>query len=145
MVEGIHPLVGQFLPYIKIFLSVLYGFILGYERKVEGKYVGPRTYSLICLGACIFTLAALDVQLKHGSGLRIAAQVVTGIGFLGAGVIWKVKDHIHGITTAASIWAAAAIGLLIGFGYMGLAAFSTIVVFFLLKFEEEKILPDECM
>ncbi|MFC2162687.1 MgtC/SapB family protein [Candidatus Altiarchaeota archaeon] len=122
----------QFFPYLQLTLAAGLGFIVGLERKFFNKHVGPRTYSLISLGACVFTILSMTTELGFQSGFRIAAQIVTGIGFLGAGVIWKSRDHVLGITTAASIWVVASIGMLIGFGFIGYAFYTTLLIVFIL-------------
>ena len=99
---------------IKIGLSLLCGYIIGIEREYSGKAVGTRTISLICLGSTLFCLMSPNVFNADNS--RIIAQIVSGIGFIGAGIIFKHNDTIHGLTTAATIWASAAIGALIGTG-----------------------------
>ena len=95
---------------IKIILSVLLGCSIGFERERCGKAVGSRTLALICLGSTMFCLMSPEL----GDNSRIVAQIVSGIGFLGAGIIFKNGDTVHGLTTAATIWASAAIGALIG-------------------------------
>lgn len=96
---------------LKILLSVAIGFIIGLEREKTGKSVGIRTVSLITLGSTLFCMMS---PFEFGDNSRIVAQVVSGIGFLGAGIIFKTEDGIKGLTTAATIWASAAIGCLIG-------------------------------
>ena len=98
---------------LKIILSTVMGFAIGYERERSGKLVGIRTISLICLGSTLFCLMSPQI---FGDNSRIVAQIVSGIGFLGAGIIFKNGDEIHGLTTAATIWVSAAIGALIGMG-----------------------------
>lgn len=99
---------------LKIILSILLGFLIGFEREIHGKSVGIRTVSLITLGATLFCL--MSPIIYNADNSRIVAQIVSGIGFLGAGIIFKNGDEIHGLTTAATIWTAAAIGCLIGIG-----------------------------
>jgi putative Mg2+ transporter-C (MgtC) family protein len=123
---------SMLIPYVKVLVAAVIGFVIGIERKTFHKHVGPRTYSLICLGSCVFTLASVMFETDAGSGYRIAAQIVAGIGFLGAGVIWKYHDQIIGITTAASIWVVASLGVIVGFGFYGLALFTTILVIVIL-------------
>ncbi|MEO6734568.1 MAG: MgtC/SapB family protein [Ferruginibacter sp.] len=103
---------------ISLAISVLCGSIIGFEREYNNKSAGFRTVILICLGSTIFTLVS-----KHapGSGDRIAANIITGIGFIGAGVIFKDKLSVLGLTTAAVIWTAAGVGMLTGIGYHMLA------------------------
>ncbi|MBC7914836.1 MAG: MgtC/SapB family protein [Pyrinomonadaceae bacterium] len=105
---------------IKILLSILCGSIIGFEREYQNKTAGFRTIILICLGSTIFTIVSLKMG---GSDDRIAANIVTGIGFIGAGVIFKNDFDVKGLTTAAVIWITAAIGMVIGISqyFMGMA------------------------
>ena len=89
--------------------------------------------SLIAVGACLFTGVGLLPGFKTGvDPTRIAAQIVTGVGFLGAGAILRLGDNVHGLTTAAMIWLAAAVGMAAGFGYFLLAVFTTFIVLVML-------------
>lgn len=105
---------------VKLLLAVVVGGAIGLEREVHHKAAGFRTITLICLGSALFTI--LSIQLE-GAG-RIAASIVTGIGFLGAGVILHETNHVTGLTTAATIWLSAALGMGIGAGdyYLAFAA-----------------------
>jgi putative Mg2+ transporter-C (MgtC) family protein len=129
-VESTHlllHLLPQFL--LKGAFAVLCGGIIGIEREQRGKAAGFRTNILICLGATLYMLTGILV-IGSGPGAdptRIAAQVVTGIGFLGAGTIVHSRGSVTGLTTAASIWVVAAIGLLIGAGFPGLALVTTLL------------------
>lgn len=100
-------------------LSVLLGFIIGSERESRGKDAGISTHILVIMGAMMFTL--LSSVVDPSSESRIAAQVVTGIGFLGAGLIIKDGGSVRNLTTAASLWVAAAIGMALGFGFYAVA------------------------
>ena len=107
----------EVLDLIKAVSSLLVGMMLGAERELKDKAAGFRTITLICLGSTLFTV--LSYKLGGGESedaTRIASYVVSGIGFLGAGVIFKDGFSINGLTTASSIWIAAAIGMSIGFG-----------------------------
>ena len=112
----------EFLDFAKAIGALIAGMILGFERELKDKAAGLRTITLICLGSTLFTL----LSYKIGSGpsedaTRIASYVVSGIGFLGAGVIFKDAFSISGLTTASIIWLAAAVGMSIGFGHFSLA------------------------
>lgn len=131
------------MPYLMYVYAALLGFLIGYERKRTGKYVGPRTYSLICLGACIFTHLSMILEVQSGSSLRLASQIISGLGFLGAGVIWKSENHIIGITTAASIWVAASVGMLVGFGFFLQAAFSAVLIAVIIQVKESQFFPHD--
>ena len=113
----------------KIILATALGYLIGLERELHGKMVGTRTVSLIAIGG------ALCVLMSHstfgGDNSRIIAQVVSGIGFLGAGIIFKDGDTVKGLTTAATVWCAAAIGCLCGYGmFVGTIAIMTVNLFF---------------
>jgi putative Mg2+ transporter-C (MgtC) family protein len=116
---------------LKLFLSVVIGCVLGLEREIRGKSAGFRTLALICLGATIFTMCSylLGVEVNRD---RIAANIITGVGFIGAGVIFRNNSSVSGITTAASIWISAALGMLIGIGEFALAGISLIATLFIL-------------
>ncbi len=110
--------------------------MVGLERELSGKPAGLRTNILICLGATILTdLSVVIAQSvpNNGDPGRIAAQIVTGIGFLGAGTILQTRGAIHGLTTAATIWVVAAIGMLIGAGSFLAAAGTTAMVMLVLS------------
>lgn len=116
---------------LKLFLSVVAGCILGLEREIRGKSAGFRTLALICFGATIFTICSYLLGVEANRD-RIAANIITGIGFIGAGVIFRNTSSISGITTAASIWVAAAIGMLLGTGEYLLAGISLVFALFIL-------------
>ncbi|MBN2654394.1 MAG: MgtC/SapB family protein [Nitrospirae bacterium] len=116
---------------IKLILAVACGGIIGLERQRRGQYAGFRTQLLVCLGACLFTILSIEFNKQYGSfadPARIAAQVVVGIGFLGAGAILRHEHYVRGLTTAASMWAVSAIGLAIGFGALWPAGVATSLV-----------------
>lgn len=116
---------------LKLFLAVIAGGILGLEREVRGKAAGFRTLTLICFGATIFTICSYLLGVEANRD-RMAANIITGIGFLGAGVIFRNNFSVSGITTAASIWVAAAIGMLLGIGEYLLAGISLVFTLFIL-------------
>lgn len=129
---------------IKIFFSVLLGGLIGMERELHRHEAGLRTHILVCLGSTLIMLTSLylfaiykDVGPIDPS--RIAASVVTGIGFIGAGAIIRYGMAVKGLTTAASLWITSAVGLAIGCGFYFAGIFATIVVLavllFLRKFE----------
>ncbi|HHE36909.1 MAG TPA: MgtC/SapB family protein [Candidatus Woesearchaeota archaeon] len=107
------------------------GFLIGYERGSRDKPAGVRTNTLVCVGAMLF--AMLSSQVDPSSTSRIAANIVTGIGFLGAGIIMHHKGSVKGVTTAASIWMSAAIGMAIGFGWYLVGVIATLLAFLILK------------
>ena len=112
--------------FIKIVLSLLFGALIGIERERSGKMVGSRTISLICLGSTLFCL--MSPTIFNGDNSRIVAQIVSGIGFIGAGIIFKNGDEVRGLTTAATIWASASVGALVGMGMFLEALIGTIAI-----------------
>jgi putative Mg2+ transporter-C (MgtC) family protein len=101
----------------KILIATICGFLVGWEREMKNKVAGIRTIVLICVGSAIFTLASFMVGDTYNvDPTRILSTIVTGIGFLGGGVIMKNDDRIVGLTTAAFIWVIAGIGILCGMG-----------------------------
>lgn len=112
-----------------LLLSVGLGAIVGIQREKAHRPAGLRTHMLVCLGSCLFTIVSISFSLDPA---RIAAGIVAGIGFIGAGTIWAEKDRVKGITTASSLWATSAIGLTIGIGDYPLAIAVTILVFLIL-------------
>jgi putative Mg2+ transporter-C (MgtC) family protein len=134
---------------IRLVLAVIVGGLIGYEREYKNRPAGFRTHILVCLGAAITSMIQLysiqdttnlilmhpELQnaLKADIG-RLGAQVITGVGFLGAGTIIHEKGSVKGLTTAASIWTVACIGLSVGLGYYTLTILSTICVFIVLVY-----------
>ena len=116
---------------IRFFLASLWGGLVGAEREYHGKSAGFRTMIMISLGSCFFTMMSQWIGGINNPD-RIAANVVTGIGFLGAGVIFRGENRINGITTAATIWTVAAVGMGIGAGYYFAAAIASTAVIFIL-------------
>lgn len=109
----------------RVLIAAALGALLGLEREWRGKEAGLRTNTLIALGAALFTVMSMTFGGDPG---RVAAQVVTGVGFLGAGAIMRTGGNVQGLTTAAMIWANAAIGLACGAGHIRLAAAATLIV-----------------
>jgi putative Mg2+ transporter-C (MgtC) family protein len=121
----------------RLFLGLLAGGLIGLNREKFNRAAGFRTHILICMGSCLIMLISIYIpqvflEFKSGDPGRIAAQVVAGIGFLGAGAIIKNGDQVKGLTTAASIWISAAIGLAIGAGMLWIALATLILVLFAL-------------
>jgi putative Mg2+ transporter-C (MgtC) family protein len=111
------PVEYQFL--VSLALSIVLGFIIGAERESRGKDAGISTHTLVIAGAMLFTM--LSSLVDPASESRIAAQIVSGIGFLGAGLIIKDGASVRNLTTAASLWVAGAIGMAIGFQFYAIA------------------------
>ena len=136
----------------KLFVAAILGGIIGWERHKRGRPAGLRTHLLVCIGVTLMMLVSEHIFLKyqgygHNSVLRIdpariAAQVVTGIGFLGAGTIMRSRASIRGLTTAASLWVVAGIGLAVGSGFILPAIFTTVIAMMILtlnSFVEKKL------
>jgi putative Mg2+ transporter-C (MgtC) family protein len=109
-------------------VAVLCGGIVGAERERREKPAGLRTLILVCLGSTLFTMASFIFNTAAGDSGRVAAQIVTGIGFLGAGAILHGSGTVSGMTTAATIWVMAAIGMIAGAGYAGAALGASLLV-----------------
>lgn len=116
---------------LRFLLAILWGGLVGAEREYRGKAAGFRTTIMISFGACFFTLMSMAIG-GHDNPDRIAANIVTGIGFLGAGVIFRGENSVNGITTAATIWAVAAVGMGLGAGYYLAAGCASILILFIL-------------
>ena len=143
---------------VRILAAVVLGFLLGLERELTNKYAGLRTHILVCLGSCIFTIISIygfptfadgdNVIVNQATGIRdtgrVAAQIVTGIGFIGAGTVLRNGPIIIGLTTAATLWISAAIGMTCGVGMFDVAVITTIVsvaVLTVIRVFEKKFIP----
>ena len=115
----------------KLLLAGILGGLVGYEREVHEHPAGLRTHILVCLGSALITLVSLSFSTTRSDPARIAAQVVSGIGFLGAGTILRQGSIVRGLTTAASLWAVAGIGMAVAIGgvYYSVAVIATGIVF----------------
>ena len=137
---------------IRIFAATLLGFAIGLERELTNKYAGLRTNILVCLGACVFTILSVYafptvLTGENANGLRdtarVAAQVVTGIGFIGGGTVLRHGATVFGLTTAATLWMAASIGMACGAGMYDVAVFATVISIIVLvsvRFFERSVL-----
>ncbi len=120
---------------IRVLVSVILGGIIGLERGLKNRAAGFRTYMLVCMGACIVMVTNQYIFQVYGTGdpVRMGAQVISGIGFLGAGtIIVTARSQIKGLTTAAGLWASACIGLAIGVGFYEVALLGGLCVFLVL-------------
>lgn len=142
--------------FLRILSAICLGFILGFEREITNKYAGLRTHILVCLGACVFTILSIygfpamiyeDIPNYRPTGIRdtarVAAQVVTGIGFIGAGTVLRNGPTVFGLTTAATLFVAAAIGMACGAGMYGVAISASIIsvaVLTLIRVFERRVL-----
>ncbi len=141
---------------LRVISAICLGFIVGFEREITNKYAGLRTHILVCLGACVFTIISIygfpelvDWQIEgyNPTGIRdtarVAAQVVTGIGFIGAGTVLRNGPTVFGLTTAATLFMAASIGMACGSGMYGLAIIASILsvaVLTLIRVFEKRVL-----
>lgn len=122
---------------VKLVLSLTLGAVIGIERRRKGQIAGLRTFALISMGATLAMLISIYIPqeylgLKNGDPGRIAAQVVSGVGFLGAGAIIQMKGSVRGLTTAAGIWMTACIGLAVGAGMYLISIIATLLIIFIL-------------
>lgn len=128
---------------IRLCIAIILGGMIGYERQAQSKAAGFRTHTLVCIGACLCMIISINIAMDyyfmynyaHADPERIAAQVVSGVGFLGAGTILanQKERNVKGLTTAASLWAVAAIGLVVGAGYIWIAVAATVMIFIVLR------------
>lgn len=135
---NVHMEITETLALIRLAVSLLLGGAIGLERMVHKHPAGMRTFMLICIGSTLATLASIyicqtNMGLHNGDPGRIAAQILTGIGFIGAGLIIKTNDGVSGITTASSIFVTAAIGIAAGVGMLLTASLVTVVVLVILS------------
>jgi len=123
------PIDMQLESLLRLVLAGIAAGLLGIEREVQDKPAGTRTFAVVGIGACLFTLGSEQAFGGENDPVsRVVAQIVTGIGFLGAGTIIQVKDRVEGLTTAAGIWAVAAVGIAFGYGLYVLAIGATVVL-----------------
>ncbi len=126
--------IDAMIPFFKIMLAAFLGLAIGAERTIAGKNAGMRTFALVSLGSSLIIVMALEIQNQFvGDQFQIShiiSGVVTGVGFIGAGMIFSKDDLLKGLTSAAGLWAAAAIGMAAGFGLYIMAIFSTLMVLF---------------
>ena len=121
---------------LRTLLAFVLGAVIGYERETTQRPAGLRTHMLVAAGSAVFTIASIYAFAGQGTVRdpgRVAAQIVTGVGFLGAGTIWRTSSTVRGLTTAASIWLVAAVGMLVGSGLYLLAIFTTVCGFATLR------------
>ena len=118
---------GELLSLIGIFYAAVLGFAVGFERKLRSKEAGIRTHTIVCLGAAIMVVVS-KLAFPAGDPGRVAAQIVTGIGFLGAGIIVYKRNEVRGLTTAAGVWAIAGIGMACGAGLFIVATAGALIL-----------------
>ncbi|MBU2102188.1 MAG: MgtC/SapB family protein [Candidatus Omnitrophota bacterium] len=140
-------MIDPFVTFSRLAVAFILGSIIGLERERKGRNAGLRTHILVCVGSALIMLVSMYIfEAYQGRApvdpSRIAASVVTGIGFLGAGTIIRGGQGIRGLTTAASVWVSSAIGLAVGCGYLSAALATTIITFMtlsLLKWVEQRL------
>lgn len=123
----------QFTPFLQIILALFLGLVLGIERLIAGRVAGPRTYGLVSVGACLLTLLSQYASEHYAAPIdpmHVLAAIVTGVGFIGAGLIVLHGSKLSGLTTAAGIWVAAAIGISVGLQVYPIAVFVTFLTLF---------------
>lgn len=115
---------------LRIFLAGICGFVIGYERKTRSKEAGVRTHTIVAMGSALMMVVSkyAFADIADFDGARVAAQIVSGIGFLGAGIIIYRRDVLHGVTTAAGVWATAGIGMALGAGMYIIGICSTLLL-----------------
>ncbi|MBI2552167.1 MgtC/SapB family protein [Candidatus Uhrbacteria bacterium] len=123
--------------FLRLFLAAVVGWLIGYEREVLGKAAGTRTFGLVALGSALFAIVSSEGFTEYigesaADPTRVTSLIVSGIGFLGAGLIIFRGDKVEGLTTAAGLWAVAAVGMAFGRGLYTLGIFSAILILLLL-------------
>lgn len=123
---------------LKLTIATILGIIIGLERELTQKWAGIKTHSLVCLGSCVFTILSIygfrDIANSSiaADPTRIAAQILTGIGFIGGGTVLKHGSSVYGLTTAATLWVAGSIGMAVGAGSYKLATYTAIATIIIL-------------
>jgi putative Mg2+ transporter-C (MgtC) family protein len=120
---------------LKILLSAFLGGVVGFERERTHRPAGLRTHMIVCLSSCLITLVSMNASY-NSDPLRIAANVITGVGFIGAGTIIASSGNVKGVTTAATIFAVAGIGIAVAAGFYLTAVFSTLLIFGILELKK---------
>jgi len=119
---------------VRLGAAMMLGAIIGFQREQYGKPAGFRTHILVAMGCALFVIGAVESGMSSDGVSRVIQGLTAGIGFIGAGAILKLSQHreIQGLTTAASIWATAAVGVAVGLGLLGLAVLSVLLIWFVL-------------
>jgi putative Mg2+ transporter-C (MgtC) family protein len=136
------------IPFVQITLALFFGMVLGLERVLVGRTAGPRTYGLVSIGACLATILSIDAAAYFGPAgdpFHVIAAILTGVGFIGAGLIVFRESKLSGLTTAAGIWVSAIIGIAVGFRFYSLALFTTFLTMlvFTIMWRFEKFIKDK--
>lgn len=124
---------------LKLFVSFLLGAFIGFDREKHGRDAGIRTYAAVCIGATLFTAVASHLISDAAAASRVIANIVTGVGFLGAGIIYRNNSAgtSHGLTTAATVWCTAAVGVAVGLNMFIIAIVGAIALYFLLSLHHQ--------
>lgn len=130
-------MLNQFYMVFQVLLAFFAGALIGWEREHRGAQAGIRTFGYIAMGACVFGIVSRNVPFPADVS-RIASQVAIGVGFIGAGLIFRVGDYVGGLTTAATLWCTSAIGLAISFGMYTISIVSTLIIFIFLRMPRTK-------
>ena len=125
----------EYMPYIQLLVAIILGTLLGSERTFAGKTAGMRTYGLVSMGSCLLVITSVMMNkdfigITNFDPMRLAAGIVMGVGFLGAGVIILRENKLEGLTTAAGLWVACGIGIAVGFKLFALAFFASFMTLF---------------
>lgn len=115
---------------LDLILAAILGFCIGFERKLRSKEAGIRTHTIVCVGSALMMLISKYAFDSEADSARVAAQIVAGIGFLGAGIIVYRKNEVHGLTTAAGVWTTAGVGMACGGGLYIVAVIATVLLIF---------------
>ena len=121
---------------LRLVLAVVAGGLIGLEREIVHRPAGVRTHMLVSLGSALFVLVTIETLPNEAA--RIIAGIATGIGFLGAGTIFRSKSEVHGLTTAASIWAVSGVGIAIGLGYYLMTIIAVVLVLIVLQLNKSE-------
>ena len=131
---------------LRLLCAMLVGLVIGTEREYTNRPAGMRTHVLVALGACVVAITGMVLHSNYEADPgRLAAQVITGVGFLGAGTILRQGSHVKGLTTAASLWAVACLGIAAGFGFYAIAIAGMIFIFItltILEFLQRRLIGD---
>lgn len=133
--------------FVQLGLAAILGLLLGAERSIAGKTAGMRTFALVSLGSCLFVITSVIITTQYlgkvnFDPMRVSAAIITGVGFIGAGLIVFRQNILRGLTTAAGLWVAAGVGAAVGFGLYTLAVFTTLVtllIFTAVWFVEDRL------
>ena len=140
-------LISNFDTFLILLVAVCLGGLLGLERTLAGKIAGMRTYALVSMGSALFviisqTATVLYYNTSNTDPLRMISQIIVGIGFIGAGLVWHRSSKVTGITTAAGLWISAGVGIACGFGFFviaGIAVALSLLVFTLMWYLETRL------